>query len=272
MRREGLGERLELVGADGETRGGAVAAEPLEMVGARVERRVQVECGDRPAGALPAVARAGDQHDRPVEPLHEPGGDDADHALVPVFVPEHVAAAAPLGLRPRLDARDGVALHPVLDRLPLAVQALELPGQPPGLLGVLREQQVERDVRTVQPSGGVDPRREPEGDRRGIDGGRIHARGLHEGAQARTAGAGELTKARCGESAVLVLQRHDVGDRGEPHEVELACQRRVLGTEQRFGELVGDAGAAQLGERVLRRAGGDDEAIGERCRRVGGGR
>ena len=43
--------------------------------------------------------RARDQHDRPVEALDEPRRDDPDHALVPVLVPEHVAAATACGAR-----------------------------------------------------------------------------------------------------------------------------------------------------------------------------
>src|SRR2546430_3996493 len=58
------------------------------------------------AGAFPEVVGAGHEHDRAVEPLHEPRRDDPDHAFVPAFVREHVAAAGPPSLRPRLHLRE----------------------------------------------------------------------------------------------------------------------------------------------------------------------
>ena len=80
---------------------------------------------ERPEPLQPSL-RAGDEHDRAVEALDEPRGDDADHALVPVLAREDVAAAAALPLGQRLDERDRLAQDPVLDRLALAVQLLEL--------------------------------------------------------------------------------------------------------------------------------------------------
>ena len=98
---------------------------------------MQVEARHRAARSLPAVAFAGDQDDGPAEPLDEPGGDDADHALVPALAPHDVrAAAAPLG-RPGVDGGDGLAQDPVLDGLAVAVERLELVGEQVGLAGVL---------------------------------------------------------------------------------------------------------------------------------------
>ena len=57
-----------------------------------------------------------------MEALDEPRGDDADHALVPAFVPEDVAPARATLRRPRLDPRDGLAQDPLLHGLALAYQ------------------------------------------------------------------------------------------------------------------------------------------------------
>ena len=78
----------------------------------------------RSPSSRPSVA--GDQDDGPVEALDEARGDDPDHALVPVLARDDVAAPAALRLGPRLDLGDRLAQDPVLDRLALAVQLLEL--------------------------------------------------------------------------------------------------------------------------------------------------
>jgi hypothetical protein len=46
---EGVRERRDVLRADGETGGGAVAAEALQPLGAGAERRVEVEGRDRAA-------------------------------------------------------------------------------------------------------------------------------------------------------------------------------------------------------------------------------
>ena len=149
VRGERRREGLDALGRDRQTRRGAMAAEALEVRRARAEPAVQVERRDRAAGALPLAVGAGDQHDRPVVPLDEPRGDDADHALVPALAGDDVAAAAAARLRPRLDLVDRLAQDALLDRLPLAVQRLELLGEPLRLAIVLGEQQ-----RRAQPRDG----------------------------------------------------------------------------------------------------------------------
>ena len=97
------GERLELLGLDRQPRRGPVPAEALEVLGAGAEARVQVEGADRPARALPVALGARDQHDRPVVPLDEARGDDADDALVPVGAGDDVPLQA--GAAPRATTR-----------------------------------------------------------------------------------------------------------------------------------------------------------------------
>ena len=176
---------------------------------------------------------------------------------MPVLTPDHVAAATLLRLRPRLDFGDRRSQDPVLDRLPVLVQELELGGEPLCLLGVGRQQQLERGVGAPEPAGGVDPRREPEPDGRGVDGGGVDPGVLHQRLKARPLCPGERAQPGDRERAVLVEQRDDVGDRGERDQVEI---RRDIHAE-RLRELADDTGAAELRERIVRRARRDDRAV-----------
>ena len=115
-----------------------------------------------------------------MEPLDEARGDDADHALVPALVREHVPAPPLLRLRPLLDAGHRLARDSLLDGLAVAVQPLELAGEPLRLGAILGQQQVEGDARMAEPSRRVDARREPEADAACVHRGRIDAGGGHQ--------------------------------------------------------------------------------------------
>ena len=258
------GERLELVAADRQSRGCAMPAEALEMAGAGGETGMEVEARHRSAGALPAVALAGDQDDRPAESLHEPRGDDPDHALVPALAPDDVGAAAALLGRPRIDDGDRLAEDPLLDGLAVAVQRLELVREQVGLAVVLRQHEMQAHVRPAEPAGGIEPWREPEADGRRIDGGRIDARDAHQRPQPGLLGARERPQAGARERAVLVDERHDIGDRRERDEILVPRDRRMVGSEERLRELDDDAGAAEVGKRVVGGPRGDDRAVRQR--------
>ena len=93
--------------------------------------------------------------------------------------------------------------------------------------------------------------------------GRIDAGDAHQRAQPRLLRLREPPQAEQRERAVLVDERHDVGDGRERDDVEVALEKRVLGAEQRLRELPDDAGAAQSGERVVALERRDDRAGGE---------
>ena len=240
--------------------------------GARAERGVEVEGGDRAAGALPVAVGARDEDDRAVVALDEARGDDADHALVPVRAGDGVGAPA----------RVAPAARPRPGRRPRAGSAL----RPPGARGsaprasrraaaprlVLGEQELERLARVAEASGGVEARREPEADGACVDGGRIDAGASHERAQPGLRRARERAEPGDRERAVLVDERDDVGDRRERDEVEVALAELGVDAEQRLAELVDDAGAAELRERVV--ATGACATIGQSgaSRRAGDGR
>jgi hypothetical protein len=136
---EGFGECLHIFGTDGETGGRPVSTPAAEQAGAGSECAVQVEGRDRAAGAGPLLVSARDEHDRAVEALDEPRRDDPDHSAVPVFACEHVAAAALLRFRPLCNLRKRLPQDPVLDRLAVAVERLELAREPVGFLRIVRE-------------------------------------------------------------------------------------------------------------------------------------
>ena len=128
------------------------------------------------------------------------------------------------------------------------------------------QQQLEPRVGAVQPAGRVDPRRQPEADRAGVDPARVHARDLHQRLQPRLARRRERAQPLAHQAAVLADQRHAVGDRRERDDVEV---RVGLGgvdagaVEQRAGEHVRDAGGAQLRARVAADARVHDRRVGQ---------
>ena len=263
VRGERSGENLNLLGADRQARRRTVAAKPLEVRGARRQACVQVERGDRAARSLPLLVGAGDQDNGPVVALDEARGDDADHALVPALARDHVAAAAAAALRPRLHFGDCLAQDPLLDRLALPVQPFELLGEALRLALVLGQEQRERRLRTTQTSRGVDPRREPEADRRFVDRGRVDARDAHQGAQPELLRLPEPAQPKERECAVLVDERHDVGDGRERDHVEVPVAERMVLAEERLCELPDHPCAAQTGERIIALERRDDRTRGE---------
>src|SRR6266540_2149375 len=261
LRREGVRERLDPLREDRQARGRAMAAEALEVASARSQRAVEVERRDRPPRALPQPLRAGDQDDRTVIALDETGGDDPDHALVPVLTPEDIGAAPLLRLRPLVDLRDRGAKDAFLHGLAVAIQLLELVGEPPGLVAVAGEQQLEGGSGMAEPAGCVDARREPEPDGARVHGGRIDSRETHQRLKPRLAGPRESPQARNRERPVLADERDDVRDRRERDQIQVAAERRGIGPEKRLAELEDDAGSAQLRERIVGRPRRHDRAI-----------
>ena len=96
----------------------------------------------------------------------------------------------------------------------------------------------------------------------------IDAADAHQRAQARLLRLREAAQAEQRERAVLVDERHDVGDRRERDDVEVPLEERMVRAEQRLGELPDDAGAAEAGERIVALQRRDDRAGGERLGRA----
>ena len=225
----------------------------------QVERVAQVQALDRPARALEgAVLAEGEDEGRPVQPVLEARGDDADHALVEVGVVDgeggidlagrgHGAVDQPLGL----------LAHPGLDRAPLAVDGVERGGELGGAARVVGQQALDAERHVGQPPGGVEARAEGEAEVLGAGLARVAAGGGEEGGDARLHPPGaDPLQALGDEAAVVAIEADDVGDGAERHQVEQRVEPRLVRlTElapfaqlrtQRQQHVEGDAAAGEL--------------------------
>ena len=159
-------ERLDPPARDRQTGGRAVPAVAQQVGARRLEPAEQVERRDRAARARALLAVERDQHRRAVMALGDPRGDDPDHAGMPAVGGEHVGGRS---RRRRGHLRLGLEQDPRLDVAPLDVDGVELGRDRSRPLGVGRQQQLEAGVGAVKPPGRVDPRREPEADRAGVE-------------------------------------------------------------------------------------------------------
>src|SRR5947209_6071430 len=130
-----------------------------------------------------------------MEPLDKARRDDADDALVPALPRDDVGASRPQLVGPLLDLLRGLAEDSALDRLPLAVQLLELVCETTRFVRVVRQQQLERRAGMTQSSGSVDARAEAEAACAGIDRRRVDSRSSHQRLQAGLLGARERAQA-----------------------------------------------------------------------------
>ena len=161
---------------------------------------------------------------------------------------------------PRLgDHALGLEEDALLDVAALGVRTVELLGDHAGALGLPGEQELDAGVRAIEATRRVEPRREPEADRAGVDARGVRLRHLHEGPKPLAARGAHRTQAGADEPPVLPAERHAVGDRGERDELEVLGALGVV-VAQRAREHVRDARAAELGARVAR-----DRRVDERC-------
>ena len=235
--------------------------------GARRTRRAraeQVEGGDRAPRAGPLVAVQREHHARAVVALGDPRGDDPDDPRVPALAGQHVgrllAQLAHLRLGLEEDPRLGVAA--------LGVGVVELVGDRRGALGIVGEHQLEPRVGAVQAPGGVDARREAKADGARVERARVDLGHAQQRADPRLGRGGQRAQPLAHQAAVLVAQRHAVGHGGQGDEVEVLVGPRGIAPgarQQRRGELVGDAGRAQVGARVAADRRVHDRRIGQRA-------
>ena len=182
-----------------------------------------------------------------------------------------------------------------LDVAALVVGAVQLLGDLRRAQRVVGQEQLEAGVGAVEPPGGVQTRREAKGDGALGELGGIDSRDAHQSAQAGLGGPRERAQAAAHERAVLIDERHDVGDRGEGHEVEVLLQRARRGHErsrvgsrdtgpiavrahvtiplpralkcggalERQGELEGDRRGAEIGARVAADRRMHDRRVGQ---------
>ena len=105
-----------------------VPAVALEQIATGEQRRMEVESGDAPPGALADVAVERDQERGPAVPLHDPRGHDAYDARMPALASEHEPGVGS-GLAVRLHLSERLVEDPLIEGLPLGVEPFEPLGQ-----------------------------------------------------------------------------------------------------------------------------------------------
>ncbi len=176
--------------------------------------------------------------------LDDPRGDDPDHAGVPAGGGKHVGAALThLG-----GERLGLPADPLLDRAAVGVDGIELGGDRLSALRILGQQQLQPRVGAPHAAGGVDPRRQPEGQAGGVERARIGTRdraSAHAGPAAASPPSARVRRARSGGSRRAAAS----GRRPSPARRARGPAPRS-GRPKRLGKLVRDRGAAQVARRV----------------------
>ena len=246
---DALAEGGDILLLDGEARGELVPAEADEQVAARLERGEEVEAAVAAAGALAHAAGEVDHEAGTGEFFGKTRGDDADHALMPFLAREHERVA--LGGGEGVHLLDGAAEDILLDALALAVEVAQLAGEPLGLGGVLREQELGGQLRAAHASGGVDAGGEDEADLHGGDRTSGQAGLAQQRVKAREVAAVDALKAALDDGAVFALHAHDVGNGADGGKGAVAGEERAfaLGAAEGEDQLERDADAGKMLER-----------------------
>ena len=228
----------------------------------------EVDAADRAGRALGLLALEAADEGRSRVALGEPPRDQADDPHRPARVAEDDRGSVVGDLRHPLLGLDHGPGH---RRLAVDVLPLEPAGDRLGLGGRGGEEQAQGELGILHPAGGVDPRREPEGEIGGTERA-PHPRGGAERGEPGRRGGGERLEPTPDDQAVLTAQRHHVGHGAEGGEAEgcVGAPRRddPLGLE-RGEELPGHPRPREGVERVgAVRALGVDEGVhlGQRCR------
>ena len=246
---------------DREPRGGAVAAEARR--GARRTRRARRGGRRRrstaptlPVPSVPAIRTTGRwkrstsrEATIPITPSCQ------SSSCSDVAAPAPRPPATPRPWRPR---RGGFGPRPPAARGSAPRGA---PASCGGLVVVLGQQQLQRGLGMREAARCVDPRRETEADRALVDGGRIDAA---RSASARAGPASACARALSGPARARHRFSSTSGTTSEIVAIATRsrCRRSAsCRAESACAELVDDAGAAELRERIVRRPRGDDRAV-----------
>jgi hypothetical protein len=215
--------------------------------------------GDPRRRADAALAPRHDEH-RSVEALDQVARDEAHHARMPTRIGDHD------GRRGGVDLRQGALEHGVLDALAFAVVLVEAGRDLARTRLRGRRQELEAQIGLAEPPGGVEARRQAEGDV--ACGGCVGEPSERQRrAHARPGGGAHPLEAHLDQRAVLPQQRRHVGDRADRGEV--GVRQRVVEAEATMDgpqQVVGDAGARQLGQPATggrRPSGVHDQAVGQ---------
>ncbi len=275
---EGGAEGVEVLRPQRQPRRRPVAAEALELLGACLQRRQQVEAGDAAArAAAAALAVERDDDHRAVVALDQPRGDDPDHAGMPALAGEDQPRGRPQLLGQLAQVRLCRRVDLALGRPPLGVGPAQLDRDLLRPTGIVAQQQLDPGVGPVQPPRGVDPRRQPERQVALVERRRLAPGRRHQRPQAHPATAADLRQPALDQRPVLADQRHHVGHRGKGHQVEVVLgggvPRRAFarsswgphprGRPQCASQLPGHCRATEVLERVARERRVEDRAGGQ---------
>ncbi|HEX3238696.1 MAG TPA: hypothetical protein VHR18_01010 [Solirubrobacterales bacterium] len=220
-RERGL-ERLDVFGADRETRGRPVPSKALQVLGASLQCRQQVEAGDATPTPPPHPLFIEGDHDHgPVVALDQPRGDDPNHAGMPTLAGEDVAGRlAQLGAQlAHRRLSPGVDLS--LGRPALGVGPAQLDRDLLRPLRVLGQHQLDPGVGPIQPPRRVDPRRQFEGQVALVHSRRLAFRGRNQGLDPWPLGPPDLRQAPLDQRPVLPHERHHVSHRRQRHQIKI---------------------------------------------------
>ena len=198
--------------------------------GHRVQRVAYMQSGHRARGALDlafAGRREGD--DRPVRALAQARGEDAGNTLVPAGVvqakPPRQTRRIGIDAQP-LERHQRFLLHDRLDLAAFAVELVEFAGHAPRRLGVFTHQALDTGRHVGQPAGGVQTRTDREAQVGGNRARDVAPGHLQQRFHARTRAPGTDTpQTLLDENAVVAVERHDIGNGAERHQVEQIRQR-----------------------------------------------
>ena len=204
------------------------AALEQQALGHRAAHRLaEIDAEDRAARAgAGAAGLERDRKGRPVEALLQPRREQPDHARMPVRRRRHHHRALLLDAERGLRLGLGLRQHRDLHGAALAVEPVELGGDPPGLDRIVGAKQQRAEIGAADAAAGVDARPEQEAEMK-----RLRRAGqprhVHQRGEADVVAAAHRQQSLGDEGAVEALQRHHVGDGAERDDVEPAEQVRL---------------------------------------------
>jgi hypothetical protein len=240
---EAEAEGIQLGGIDAETGGHGMTAVAQEEAVALSEGISEVEAFDAAAGAAPDGAIAAEDDGGTIIALKDAGGDDADDADMPgaLAFDDHEIA---LGIKAGVEFGEEGIGHGLFDLLPLSVAGIEAMGDAGGGGEIVGDQQIQGFAGILEAAGGVESGAEEEADFITPDGSGDLG-DLAEGLEAGALGLVEALESGADQDAVLVSERHQIGDGAERDQIEAVFEIE--------GDGIGFAGVA----------GGFKEGVGE---------
>src|SRR5690554_2035504 len=229
---EGVAEPFKVVPGNGHAGGHGVAAvffhQPRVLRVDHGQGVADVKAGDGAGRAFEVFAvvigREGDGG--AVGLFADSGGQDADHALVPVLVEQGQAPGQAFDVEGHGGKQVlGLGFHVFFDAAPFAVEVVQFPGEAQGFVAAVGEQAGDADAHVVQPAGGVQARAHNKTEVRSADFGVVAAGHFQQGQDARAGFAfADAADALLYENPVVVVQRNYVSHGTQSHQVQQVAQ------------------------------------------------